>query len=56
MISKGFGLFARYEARVAASGGFRYRIGTAEGDVDSFGLAHLRSMSNQNTIAMGLVF
>lgn len=56
MTSKSFGLFARYEARVAASGGFRYRIGTGDGDVDSFALAHLRSMANQNTIAMGIVF
>lgn len=56
MTSKSFGLFARYETRVAASGGFRYRIGTGDGDVDSFALAHLRSMSNQNTIAIGIVF
>jgi hypothetical protein len=56
MTSKDFGLFARYETRVAASGGFRYALGRSDGDVDSLGLAHLRGMPERNTIIMGIVF
>ena len=56
MMTKGFGVFGRYEARIAASGGFRYALGGSGGDVDSVALAHLRGMAERNTIVMGIVF
>jgi hypothetical protein len=55
MASPDFGLFAGYEARVGASGGFRYQLGSAAGDVENFAQAQLRGMPERNVITLGIV-
>jgi hypothetical protein len=55
MLSQSFGFFGRYETRIGGSGGFRYAFGSDAGDVATLSEAHLRSMSERNTIVLGIV-
>lgn len=56
LLAESFALWARYETRFGARGGFKYSIDEQAGAVDSLGQAYLQSLPDQTTLVIGIGF